>query len=74
MVVVCCVGGVLPARIFFMFCRKTVYRFISWLKWIYWKAEAIVRYVFTGDCGMFCGYTKTYGFVPECGCPIHDRT
>jgi len=19
-----------------------------------------------------CGYVEPYGFVPECGCPIHD--
>ena len=23
-------------------------------------------------CGNACGYQWPYGFVPECGCPIHD--
>ena len=35
---------------------------IAWLRW--WL---------TGDCGYLgCGYEPPYGFVPECGCPIHD--
>ena len=35
---------------------------IAWLRW--WL---------TGDCGYLgCGYELPYGFVPECGCPIHD--
>jgi hypothetical protein len=21
-----------------------------------------------------CCFTEPYGFVPECGCPIHDKT
>lgn len=24
------------------------------------------------DCGYGCDYDLSYGFVPECGCPIHD--
>jgi hypothetical protein len=24
-------------------------------------------------CGYGCGYTDTYGFVPEDGCPVHDE-
>lgn len=24
------------------------------------------------ECGRSCGYVEPYGFVPECGCPIHD--
>lgn len=23
-------------------------------------------------CGYVCGYQEPYGFVPECGCPVHD--
>jgi hypothetical protein len=23
-------------------------------------------------CENACGYEEPYGFVPECGCPIHD--
>lgn len=25
-----------------------------------------------GDCDGICRYTEPYGWVPECGCPIHD--
>ena len=25
------------------------------------------------DCGYACGYAAPYGFVPECGCPVHDK-
>ncbi len=25
-----------------------------------------------GDCGYICEYVEPYGFVPECGCPVHD--
>lgn len=24
------------------------------------------------DCGKECHWTERYGFVPECGCPVHD--
>lgn len=24
-------------------------------------------------CGQACGYCEPYGFVPEAGCPVHDR-
>ena len=24
------------------------------------------------ECGYACGCTVEYGFVPECGCPVHD--
>ena len=24
------------------------------------------------DCGYACGWAYPYGFVPECGCPVHD--
>lgn len=24
------------------------------------------------DCDNGCGYVPPYGFVPECGCPVHD--
>lgn len=24
------------------------------------------------DCGRECHWTEKYGFVPECGCPVHD--
>ena len=33
---------------------------------------SIFRYLLTGWCGNFCHHTKKYGFVPECGCPVHD--
>lgn len=25
-----------------------------------------------GECDFACRYTEPYGWVPECGCPIHD--
>jgi len=25
-----------------------------------------------GDCACECHYTEPYGWVPECGCPVHD--
>ena len=24
-------------------------------------------------CGHECHYVEEYGFVPECGCPMHDK-
>ncbi len=24
------------------------------------------------DCGFICEYVEPYGFVPECGCPVHN--
>lgn len=32
----------------------------------------IIKYLITGRCGWYCGHAHPYGFVPECGCPIHD--
>lgn len=29
--------------------------------------------ILKNDCGYNCGYTEQYGFVPEAGCPIHDK-
>jgi hypothetical protein len=26
-----------------------------------------------GRCGYACAYVEPYGFVPEDGCPVHDR-
>ena len=28
---------------------------------------------FVADCGYGCSWVYPYGFVPECGCPIHDK-
>lgn len=25
-----------------------------------------------GSCDYACHYTEPYGWVPECGCPVHD--
>ena len=33
---------------------------------------AIINYLFTNDCSYACGHEIPYGFVPECGCPVHD--
>jgi len=37
-----------------------------------WRLFIIARFAATGDCGLSCGVTEPYGFVPECDCPIHD--
>lgn len=38
------------------------------------RLRVIVRHFLTGDCGMAgCGYMEPYGFVPEAGCPVHDK-
>lgn len=29
-------------------------------------------YLCNGWCGHGCEHHAPYGFVPECGCPIHD--
>ena len=26
-----------------------------------------------GDCEYACRYAEPFGWVPECGCPVHDR-
>ena len=33
-----------------------------------------VWYLFNPQCGHECAYVEPYGFVPEDGCPIHDKT
>lgn len=40
-----------------------------WL-WSFWRR---LVFVFTGNCGHVCGDAHPFGFVPEDGCPIHDR-
>lgn len=37
-----------------------------------WRALVMLRYLLTSECGLNCGYTEPYGFVPEADCPIHD--
>jgi len=29
--------------------------------------------IFVRRCGFECSWVHPYGFVPECGCPIHDK-
>ena len=43
------------------------------VSWPFRRLAARWRYWRTGDCGMACGYVTPYGWVPEAGCPIHDR-
>jgi len=43
------------------------------LMWPIWRLKARIRFALTGDCGFMCEHVEPYGFVPECGCPIHDR-
>lgn len=37
-----------------------------------WIGKPEDRPVFDTPCGYACGYVEPYGFVPECGCPVHD--
>ena len=54
----------------------------SRLGWTLWRWRAIMRYCFTGKCGLACGmvpFHKVDGtpvelFVPEADCPIHDNS
>ncbi len=40
--------------------------------WPYWALRAW-RFQFEPDCGHVCDWVYPYGFVPEDGCPVHDR-
>jgi len=35
-------------------------------------AEALKVYGRADDCGNACAHVEPYGWVPECGCPVHD--
>lgn len=35
---------------------------------------AFIAFLCADHCGYACGYFEPFGFVPECGCPIHDVT
>lgn len=37
---------------------------------IYWRIRE--RYT-PCKCGYICGWDYPYGFVPECGCSVHDN-
>lgn len=34
--------------------------------------RSFLGYLINGWCGNGCDYQEPYGFVPECGCPVHD--
>ena len=53
------------------FKQRNIWRFP--IVWFLWRLRVRLRYALTGDCGCVCEYAYPYGFVPECGCPIHDR-
>jgi len=50
--------------------RWTIWQY--WIVWFVWRLWVRFRYWRTGECGLACGYTEPYGFVPEGECPIHD--
>lgn len=59
-----------------------VYSILGWLAFIYGIAFLLdfLDYLWRKltkravDCGYACGYQEPYGlFVPEDGCPIHDK-
>lgn len=68
---------------------ETFVRAMTWKDRVrfWWSSYAFrvivrARFVLTGDCGHICGmttFTSFYGvdkvehFVPEDGCPVHDR-
>lgn len=43
------------------------------LLWPYWAVRDWHRTYFERPCGYECDWVYPYGFVPECGCPVHDR-
>ncbi len=63
--------------------KATVHRYKK-ARFRFWLAIKLARlaarvYDFTDDgnkyeieCGWLCSHTVPYGFVPECGCPVHD--
>ena len=34
--------------------------------------RAFLGWISVGWCGQGCDVHPTYGFTPECGCPVHD--
>ena len=44
----------------------------QWLDMVYKDLEVNEELDEKLNCGYECHFTKKYGFVPECGCPIHD--
>ena len=51
--------------------RRTIWSYR--ITWFVWRLVVRMRHAITGDCGCICGYAEPYGFVPEAGCPIHDK-
>ena len=54
-------------------------KFRYWLVWLFvMLANRLMNPVKVsmgcdcGKCGYNCAYVEPYGFVPECGCPVHD--
>lgn len=47
-------------------------RLIFW-KWIAPRWLTYVRLQGWKSCGYACEWVASYGFVPEAGCPVHDR-
>lgn len=41
-------------------------------KWLWLPLSSWVRYRGWRRCGNACDWQMPYGFVPECGCPVHD--
>lgn len=41
--------------------------------WPYWAVRDWHYMFFEPKCGFECGWVYPYGFVPEAGCPVHDR-
>jgi len=58
---------------------KTVIK-IGDIRFFLWQLCILLRYKFTGNCGLNCGFatfrkldgTPFQMFVPEADCPIHD--
>lgn len=43
------------------------------LLWPYWALRDWHQRYFEHSCGRLCEWVYPYGFVPEAGCPVHDR-
>lgn len=56
-------------------CRQTVFRPVEnpfFKKTYFWGMKSFLKHLITGWCGNECDHVEPYGWVPECGCPIHD--
>ena len=53
----------------------TVREKVVWSRPVRYVLSIIIRtlFIFTGNCHHHCVVQEPYGFVPEAGCPVHDK-